>query len=222
MKLPLDSLRLDPALQFRAGLDPAHVEALGVAYAEGAAVPPLVACSNGADGGYLLLDGAHRLAALRQLGVEQADVELADGPPDRGAAFANNLRHGLPPSAEERREHARWLQCRDPSLSERDLSKLVGLSASSVHRALAERREQAPAAAPDFARSLVRLATRAVADWWGGRPDDRGTQGERVSLLAAELGRTGSAESIDACLFIGAALHAGGKLAREQRELAGE
>ena len=84
-ELPPDRILVDPDLQPRVGgLDAEHVAAL---QENPEAWSPLAVID---DGGYLLVDGFHRLAAAQNLGLETVAVEVRTAPEDgdlKGLAF---------------------------------------------------------------------------------------------------------------------------------------
>ncbi|MEV2225903.1 ParB/RepB/Spo0J family partition protein [Nocardia vinacea] len=81
-----------------------------------------------------LIDGAHRLAAVRALGRESIGVRFFDGSDDDAYALAvcSNIGHGLPLSVSERKAAAIRLMCSHPSWSDRLIARTAGLSHKTV------------------------------------------------------------------------------------------
>jgi ParB-like chromosome segregation protein Spo0J len=81
-----------------------------------------------------VIDGAHRLAAARELGLEAVEVELFDGSETEALveALRRNVSHGLPLTLIERKGGARQLLCARPEWSDRMIGRLCGLAAGTV------------------------------------------------------------------------------------------
>ncbi|MFZ8785360.1 helix-turn-helix domain-containing protein [Thermocrinis sp.] len=87
------------------------VEEYKEAMSEGEQFPPIVVWDKG-NGIYWLIDGMHRLLALKRLGkdtIKAEVVELADELEARILAIEKNMLHGIPLSREEKKELARLL-----------------------------------------------------------------------------------------------------------------
>lgn len=169
MDVSLDRLVVDPGLQPRVGgLDPDHVRALEEAPASW---PPLAAVQR--DGRLVLVDGFHRLAAAQNLGLATVPVRVVDEPADGDLhvlAFALNAAHGRPLSLADRRAFAERLLRGRPEVSNMEVSRLAGLSPTTV-AALRARLEEATAIRPtpervgaDGARYPAGAAYRPAGD----------------------------------------------------------
>ncbi|MFE3193073.1 ParB N-terminal domain-containing protein [Nocardia sp. NPDC059240] len=91
-----------------------------------------------------VVDGAHRLAAAKELGHETIAVRFFDGSENEAFVLAvhANIAHGLPLSLAERKAAARRLVLSHPQWSDRLIADVAGLSHKTVS---AERRRTAGA-----------------------------------------------------------------------------
>lgn len=131
--LSLSVLTTDDAIQPRTdGLNQHHVDAL--TESGPGAWPPVVVVTRGSD--HVLVDGYHRLAAARSLGVSKLACEIRPEPDDgdlRGLAFMLNSAHGLPLTLTERKVEAeRLLAGGRHDVSSNELAKRCGLSDKTV------------------------------------------------------------------------------------------
>ncbi len=122
------------------GVDPAHVRELAEALAE---VPfdqwpkPLVTCwhRDHPDEGYAILGGHHTIAVAQQQGIGALLCRvIPDG--DWEDAFEDNRLHGLGPSPEDKKRHARRLAARYPEMGYREIGRRTGLSDKTAKRAI--------------------------------------------------------------------------------------
>lgn len=96
------------------------------------------------NGGYILYDGQHRLAAAKLLKLDSIRAtckEFQDINSLIEAAFRANLRHGLPASKETRGDYCYWLNITFPNLSQRQIAARVGISQSAVSQAIERRKK---------------------------------------------------------------------------------
>jgi transposase-like protein len=111
------------------GLDEAHVLALASAMGQ---VPPILVRRSD----LLVVDGAHRVAAARRLGLRELPVEWFDG--SRTDAFvefvARQARSGLPLTTEDRERGVARLLGAEPRWSDRRIAHLCGVSPKLVAR----------------------------------------------------------------------------------------
>lgn len=145
-ELAPEALIVDPALQPRVdGLDVDHVRQLQ----ESAETwPPLVVVRRG--GGYLLIDGFHRLAAAQNLALRAVPIRVVDPPEDsdlHALAFALNAVHGRPLTLSDRRAFALRRLQEHPDGSNLEVARRAGLSPTTI-AALRERLEADAAIAP--------------------------------------------------------------------------
>jgi hypothetical protein len=201
--IPLDQLHVDAEYQPRETLSREHVERLR--RSDPASWPPLLV-APAEDGGYLVLDGAHRLEAA-------LDLELADGShgalamlpcrvvpeADYGLAVRANLDHGLPLSTSDRKVYARWLHTEYPDWSIRHIARECRLAQHTVEAALADEQTAQPA---DERASAAR---RFLAHWqklWATRGlfAAFGARGERemgVALATEAAARFGDQADVE-------------------------
>ena len=102
--IPIDRIVVDERFQIRSGLTEDYVKKYTLRYKVEAELPPIEVAD--VDGAYFLIDGFHRLEALRRLGRTQATARIR-ALPDLNAVlwegFEINSRHGVHYSKEERR-----------------------------------------------------------------------------------------------------------------------
>ena len=129
--LSIDEIRLEATLQPRVvGIDPKHVEEIQDAFE---LCPPVKVVQQGDK--YVLLDGFHRYAAAQNLGLETIPVEVVQPPTDEdlfGLAFALNAIHGKPLTLSDRRNYASRILRTEPSLSDREVGRRVGLMQPTI------------------------------------------------------------------------------------------
>jgi hypothetical protein len=135
--LVLELLRPGPAA--RAGVDLEHVEALAEVVDRWP--PLLVHCPS-----RRLIDGQHRLAAARRVGVESLPVAWWHGEPELlfGIAVGRNATHGLTLNRAERRAAVEVLLRTDPTSSDRAIARCCAVSPTTVgtvRRALTARQD---------------------------------------------------------------------------------
>ncbi len=135
VQLALADLRGGPSLRAN-GLDPAHVALL----AEMANRWPAIVVHR-AD--FTVIDGQHRVAAARQLGLHHVRAVLFDGSPDDAyVEFVRcNVGHGLPLSLEERRAAVRRILRTHADRSDRGIAEVCGVSPKTVARVRDELRD---------------------------------------------------------------------------------
>ena len=128
LPIAIDSLRQGPSLRER-GIDAAHVAALAEVVDSW---PPIVV--SRADRS--IIDGQHRVAAARQLGLRELCAVLFDGSPDDAyIEFVRcNVGHGLPLTLAERRHAVRRILCTRAELSDRGIASVCGVSPKTVAR----------------------------------------------------------------------------------------
>ncbi len=122
-------------------IDKSHVELLVCANPQ--LWPPISVTKT--SGGYVYYDGQHRLQAASLLKLEdiQATCKTFANINDLiEAAFQANLRHGLPASQETRSDYCYWLSITYPDLSQRQIAARVGVTQSTVSRAIEQRKRQ--------------------------------------------------------------------------------
>jgi ParB-like chromosome segregation protein Spo0J len=111
------------------GIDRRHVAALAEVPESW---PPIVVGRR--DGS--VIDGLHRVAAARQLGLERVCAVFFDGSPDdEYVEFVRcNVGHGLALTLDERRAAARRILLTHAALSDRGVASVCGLSPKTVGR----------------------------------------------------------------------------------------
>jgi hypothetical protein len=203
-EVPIDSLVVDSRVQPRVdGLRESHVRALIEALRSGAALPPLLVTPYRDGRHFIVLDGAHRLEALKRAQARTVQIVVRDGA-GFWEAFEANQKHGLPLTVADRKCAAVWLRQHRPELSVREIARMVGLGASTVQDALSGRRRESAGGGliqrPDpwrrFLQALVNVYTRrgheqnfvqrlaeALVDLVEGQPH-AGTVWDSLSALA--------------------------------------
>ena len=133
--IAIDAVHVGPSMR-AAGIDPRHVAALAEVAAHW---PPIVV--NRADSS--VVDGHHRIAAARQLGLRELCVTWFDGSADDAyLEFVRcNVGHGLPLTLAERRHAARQMLRSHAERSDRAIASVCGLSPTTIARL---RRELSP------------------------------------------------------------------------------
>jgi len=128
VELPLSDVRVGRSLR-RSGLDRGHVAVLAQRAEQW---PPIVV--NRADRS--VVDGQHRVAAARELGLEHIRVVWFDGSADEAyVEFVRcNVGHGLPLSLDERRAAVRRILQTHADRSDRGIAELCGVSPKTVAR----------------------------------------------------------------------------------------
>ena len=176
-RIPIGELVVGSSLRER-GIDPAHVAALAEV-AE--SWPPIVV--NRDD--RMVIDGQHRVAAAKQLGLREVHVTWFDGSREQSYLefVRSNVSHGLPLTLAERRRAARRFVCSCPDLSDRGIAAVCGLSPRTVARLREEagadtlrnhtsRRDQRRVGRDGRTRPLDPRATRVrIADEIRRQPD---------------------------------------------------
>lgn len=138
IEVPVDRIIIEPEIQPRVrGIVEQHVALLGQALEVGT-LPP-VTVTPGREGRYLVVDGAHRVEALRRAGAKTVQARVLDRA-GFWEAFVLNRDHGLPLTVEDRKRAAVWLKQNRPELTIRQIAGEVGLAPSTVHDALSQRR----------------------------------------------------------------------------------
>ena len=142
-ELRLDALEVGPSLR-REGLDPRHVATL--AELDGA-WPPIVVRREDRS----VVDGQHRVAAARRLGLSTLQVTWFDGSAeDAFVEFVRcNVGHGLPLGLEERRSAVSRILGSHPERSDRSVASLCGVSPKTVARLRDEFARSAPQLVPE-------------------------------------------------------------------------
>jgi ParB-like chromosome segregation protein Spo0J len=126
--VPLSALPVGHAWRVR-GLDDGHVTALAASYGS---LPPVVV----RRGDRTIVDGAHRVAAARRLGMYAIAVEWFDGDDLQAfEAFVNrNTAHGLELTVEDRKQGVLGVLVAAPFWSDRRVAQLCGVSPKLVAR----------------------------------------------------------------------------------------
>ena len=131
--LPLGSLTEAEGLRM-VGLDPGHVQVLAEV---GGGWPPVLVWGPENQ----IVDGYHRVAAARMLGLTSVEVEWFEGPAEATLieALRRNVRHGLPLTLRDRSRAADRVLGQQPQWSDRRIASLCGLTAKTVARIRLER-----------------------------------------------------------------------------------
>ncbi|MFH8385306.1 transcriptional regulator [Kitasatospora sp. NPDC018058] len=118
--LAADSPRLD-------GMDEEHVRRLAEIFT---ALPPVLVHRTTRR----VIDGMHRLAAARSLGLLSVEVQYFDGTPEEGflRSVSANIAHGLPLTVADRKAAAARILVSHAELSDRAIAARVGVDAKTV------------------------------------------------------------------------------------------
>jgi ParB-like chromosome segregation protein Spo0J len=203
VSLAVGDLVLSPSFR-EGGVCREHVERLVVA---GGGWPPIVVSRHDR----IVIDGAHRVAAARRLGLARIEAMLFDG--DAEEAFVEfvrrNVTHGLLLTLAERKRAAQRVLRANPGWSDRRLAEVCGLSPKTIGRLRLDRtgcptEDDARLDATvrigrdDRARPLARASVRArVVDALREQPTASlraiaavvGVSPETVRLVRMNLGR---------------------------------
>lgn len=138
----VDDIVIDPTIQPRVGgIDNDHVRTLEEAIDD--LLPLSVVVLNG---GYVLVDGWHRLAALQNQGRAEVSALVLDVPDDDDVhrlAFDLNASHGRPLSLDDRRAEAARVLEANPTISDREVGRHCGLSQPTVAKIRTELEQSA-------------------------------------------------------------------------------
>jgi len=137
--------------------------------------PPILVRSRD----HIIVDGHHRVAAARRLGLQFVAAVLFDGSDEEAyvKAVSRNIGHGLALSVSERRTAALGILRRHPDWSDRRISAICGLSPTTIANV---RRST-----PDPCRDLPSEQTgdRRVGTDGRRRPVDRGALRAQIAEL---------------------------------------
>ncbi|MFB7874098.1 ParB/RepB/Spo0J family partition protein [Nocardia sp. NPDC056064] len=109
------------------GEDPEHIARLAAVETP---LPAIIVCRRSMR----VIDGMHRVAAIRLRGHTEIDAMFFDGTESEAFALSvkANVSHGLPLSAADRRSVAKRMLTTNPEWSDRAIAKCAGLSAGVV------------------------------------------------------------------------------------------
>ena len=132
--LELEQIRIDGGTQSRVELNQETVAEYALAFADGAAFPPVVVFFDGAS--YWLADGFHRYFGALDAGESAIDAEIRTGTQRDAVLYSwgANDKHGLPRSNADKR-HIVTAILRDEQgrqWSDRDIAKRFGFSNTFV------------------------------------------------------------------------------------------
>jgi ParB-like chromosome segregation protein Spo0J len=131
VKIPIDSIIVDPSIQIRQRLHEEAVTRYVDAFDE---LPPIVVFETAE--GRLLSDGMHRLAAANRLGMLDIEVELRNGTRADAEehAITANTKNAIPLTASELEDGIGRLKARGDGW--RVISKKMSLPEKTVNRIL--------------------------------------------------------------------------------------
>ena len=168
LRIPLDSIRVDPAIQQRAaGTSQDVVDEYAEAMPNGAEFPPIDVFGND-DGPFHLGDGFHRLEAYGSAHPDAKDIECKVHPGDRDDALlfacSANAQHGLPRSRSDKLKAVTTLirSERWSGWSDREIARQCAVSHTFV-AAVRSHLATFPDAGPQGKRPQRTLARRPTA-----------------------------------------------------------
>lgn len=136
-RISIKGIHIDPRLQPRVeGIDSAHVAVLQNAPESW---PPVSVVAQ--DGRFLLVDGAHRVAAAQNLGLAEIAADVVPTPADgdvHALGFALNAAHGRPLTLTDRRAEAERLLRLHSEWADREIGRRCGLAQPTVAAVRAE------------------------------------------------------------------------------------
>jgi len=154
MQLSVGDIKTDPeTFQFRDfETTESHVDDLGKTLKAGRKLPPILVWDSG-DGGYIVIDGHHRLEAFcryKPSGKIAVSVFTGTKADARLLACEDNAKARLPMTHQEKSNAAWRLVCSDGDYSKADICRVTGISDSTVakmrrtKRALTEKEQELP------------------------------------------------------------------------------
>jgi ParB-like chromosome segregation protein Spo0J len=128
----VDKIVVDKKIWIRKNYNKDAIERYKEWYESGKSKPLVVQA-----GTLKLIDGFHRLQALKELGIKKVEV-IEKSIPDnllRAEALKLNLEHGIPLTKEERNEIIKKLYVED-NLTQTEIAKIVGLLQQQISNIL--------------------------------------------------------------------------------------
>ena len=184
--LSMGDIDVEPLLQPRiGGIDLGYLRYLETVVEHW---PPLKVVPD--DGRYLLVDGFHRYAAAKHLGLAEVSVvvlQVADDDDLPSLAFDLNASHGPPLSLGDRRAFAFYLLEGNPQWSDREVARRCGLAQATVAkiRRSLERSEQISVASTRIGRDGRSYPVRQQ------QSEETTSLGQLLSDVFTSLDRTG-------------------------------
>jgi ParB-like chromosome segregation protein Spo0J len=126
VRVPIEQIKVtDTPREVRE--DPVHVRILAESMSE---LPPILVRSTDLS----IVDGTHRLAALRKRGASTVEVVMFGGNDVEAyvEAVRQNVRHGKPLTIDERRNATKQILRWEPNRSDRSIAEICGVSAKTV------------------------------------------------------------------------------------------
>ena len=115
------------------------------------------------DGRYWLIDGVHRIEALRKIGRKEVEAEVVEGIDESEyevMAFRANLKHGLPLKREEKKQFLERLFFKGYKPTE--IAKKTGIPLSTVRRYLAHLLEKEKKEREKLLKEAKELAKKGI------------------------------------------------------------
>ena len=144
----LESITIDPELQSRAALNVGTLREYEEITREGLEDGQPWPFDAVRKVGNFLVDGFHRCEVAKRIGLKTIPVEHVDGTRLDAirSAVAANRRHGLQRSPADKRRAAEMALTSFPDLSDREISRLTGVSHTTINRMRSARVEHVPRA----------------------------------------------------------------------------
>ena len=133
MKLNISEITIDKDFQIRAEIDNPTVQKYVELLSENVRFPPLDVWET--DGKYILIDGFHRIAAMKEAGYVECEVSVYSGTKTQAMVQAarSNRSHGRPLTASDLRSTiAKLIEC-DRDMSNASIAENAGCSPHTVN-----------------------------------------------------------------------------------------
>lgn len=188
MKVKTAKIKVNHGVMIRQKLDEGRVQEFMEVFDQ---LPPIRVFE--VDGGLLLSDGFHRLAAAERLGFFEIEAEIKKGT-RRDAiieAISINARHGKPLTQEEKVEAVKRLNQLSPDMTNKEIGLLVGYSVNHVSGILRATKVRSSLRRPTFlSNTHLREIAKVDKEIW---PDlvtvaeDRGWTGDETAIASQEI-----------------------------------
>lgn len=132
MNMNISDITIDKQFQIRAEIDNPTVQRYAELYSENVKFPPVLVWET--DGKFILIDGFHRVGAMREAGYVECEAKVFRGTKTEAmvAATLSNNSHGRPMTgADLRSAIAKLIEC-DRDMSNAQIAEAAGCSPHTV------------------------------------------------------------------------------------------